>query len=123
MVISATILATLMAAGPVQAIEQVDVAYEELASGQNEAAIREIKDNEALEANDPARLINLGVAYARMGDVETARELFRAAIYSADRHLLETSNGEWVDSRILARQALASVEPAQRADTFRMATR
>ena len=113
-ILLATALTVAIAApGPVQAVEHVDVAYDELAIGENTVAIRRIEGNDVLEANDPSRLINLGVAYAREGDIEKARALFRAALFSNDRQLVETSAGEWVDSRILARRALARLENSE----------
>ena len=49
--------------------ERVDVGYSELAAGQPQAAIERIQANRAVDANDPAALINLGAAHARMGDL------------------------------------------------------
>ncbi len=46
---------------------QSDVAFEQLVRGQDAAAIEQINANDALEADDPARLINLGIAYERRG--------------------------------------------------------
>lgn len=123
MTIIASLAVALLASGPVQAVEQVDVAFDELAAGQNGAAIVEIRNNEHLTTDDPARLLNLGTAYAREGDLETASELFRAAIYTDNRQMLETASGEWVDSRVLARQALAEITATTRDDQTRMAAR
>lgn len=110
MTITAALLVALSAQAPVQAVDQVDVAYDELSAGQNEAAIREIEANAELERDDPSRLINLGVAHARKGDVESARAMFRAALFSEKRQVVETSSGEWIDSRVLARTAMARLD-------------
>lgn len=88
------------------ATEALPVGCDELKSGQNTAAIAEIRGSEVLSAGDPARLINLGVAFAREGDEEQARTHFRAALNSEERASLQTVAGEWVDSRELARQGL-----------------
>jgi len=110
MLLVSALSVAISASGPIQAVEQVDVGYDQLANGENEVAIERIESNEVLDADDPSRLINLGVAYAREGNTQKARELFRAALYSPDRQLVETSRGEWVDSRILARKALAKLD-------------
>ena len=88
----------------------VDVAFADLAAGRNEAAIERIEANPDLAANDPARLINLGVAYAREGRADDARAMFRAAVRARDSVQLETATGAWVDSRDLARTALAMLD-------------
>lgn len=116
-------LAAAPAQVPAQAPVQDDVAYEKLVAGEDEAAIRTINDNDALEGDDPARLLNLGVAYARQGNIAEARAMFSAAILSNDRQMLETGHGEWVDSRTLARQALVSLERGEFGDDTRVASR
>lgn len=88
----------------------VDVAFADLAAGRNEVAIERIEANHELATNDPARLINLGVAYAREGRVGYARDLFRAVVRARESIQLETATGAWVDSRDLARTALAMLD-------------
>lgn len=88
----------------------VDVAFTELAAGRNEAAIVRIEGNPELAENDHARLINLGVAHAREGRTEEARAMFRMAVRARDSVQLETATGAWVDSRDLARTALAMLD-------------
>lgn len=123
MMLTSVFAGLLLAAGSVQGIDQVNVAFDELNTGENRAAIVEITQNDKLELDDPARLLNLGVAYAREGETELARELFRAAIFSDERLMLETANGEWIDSRSLARQALARLDQGEFTDASRMASR
>ncbi len=94
----------------VVAPEDSQVAYDALLDGRNHEAIAQIDAADALEAEDPARLINLGIAYARIGDDAKARELFAAAMRSDDRARLETSNGKWIDSAHLARKAMQELE-------------
>ena len=123
MSITLGIASVLLAAGPAQAVEQVDVAYEQMVAGQDEAAIRQINANEELSPDDPARLINLGIAHARRGDTEAAREAFTSALANDDRQYLETSRGQWVDSHSLARQALAMLDGGKLTSNTRMANR
>lgn len=86
------------------------VGYEALMAGDNARAIAEIEGNQALAQDDPARLINLGIAHARLGNEAQAEELFRAAVASGDQMELETSTGDWVYSRAIARQALRMLD-------------
>ena len=88
-----------------------EVGYSELVAGQDDAAITVI--NREPRSDDPAKLINLGVAYARMGDADRARAMFRAAHTAPERVDLETAAGEWVYSRVLARRALAMLESGE----------
>lgn len=100
-----------------------DVAFWELARGLNQAAIVRIEANAALPADDPARLINLGIAHAREGRVEQARALFRSAARSEDSVRLETATGAWLDSRDLARTALQMLARGEFSTDTRMAAR
>lgn len=88
-----------------------EVAYDHLMAGQHDEAITVI--NRQLETDDPARLINLGVAYARKGDSARARAMFRAAHNADERVDLETAEGEWVYSRVLARRAIAMLDSGE----------
>ncbi|HKT76906.1 MAG TPA: tetratricopeptide repeat protein [Sphingobium sp.] len=60
-------------------------------------------------ANDPARLINLGNAYAGMGRMADAREAYRSARFAPDA-LLVLANGQQASSRDIARLALGRLE-------------
>ena len=60
-------------------------------------------------ANDPARLINLGNAYAGMGRMADAREAYRSARFAPDS-LLVLANGREASSRDVARLALSRLE-------------
>lgn len=86
------------------------VGLDPLVDGRNAAAVEELQANTELEQDDPVRLINLGVAYARQGRTAEARAMFEAAMRSKDRVVLETANGEWKDSRHLARFALKMLD-------------
>lgn len=100
-----------------------EVGYEQLVDGDNRAAIQTIQANEELASDDPARLINLGIALARTGDFEAARRHFEAARDHEERFELETASGEWVDSRALARKGLAMLERGEFQRYFAMSMR
>lgn len=86
--------------------DTTDVAYQELAAGQSQEAVRKLEAGGAAQSNDPAALINLGAAYARAGMADKALAAYRAAVASPERYDLELADGSWVDSRVAARMAL-----------------
>lgn len=86
-----------------------DVAYQELSEGRSDAALRKLETSSAVEAGDPAALINLGSAYASAGRTDKAIAAYRAAIATQDRYSLELADGSWVDSRHAARTALKNL--------------
>jgi Tfp pilus assembly protein PilF len=86
--------------------DRIDVAYEELAQGRPEAAIKRIEANRSLERDDPSRLINLGAAYAQLGDRSRAASYYRGALVSTVRYDVQLSDGTWLDSRRAARMGL-----------------
>lgn len=108
-VLAAAALTSTPGAEPV-VIEQREVAYEEIAAGRPDAAIRTIEPRLAADPEDPALLINLGAAYARKGDASRAEQAFQAAIDSRTRYQLELADGSWTDSRRAARRALATLQ-------------
>jgi tetratricopeptide (TPR) repeat protein len=91
-------------------IEQREVAYEQIAAGHADEAIRAIEARLASDPDDPALLINLGAAYARKGDAARAAKAFEAAIASDTRYELELADGTWADSRQAARRALDTLQ-------------
>ena len=94
-----------MGANP-QEVEREDVGYEQLAAGNPEGAIAAIEANRSLESDDPAALINLGNAHARLGHTDQAIKHYRAAIASDVQYDLELADGSWMDSRKAAEIAL-----------------
>jgi len=94
-------------------IEQRDVAYQQIAAGHADAAIRAIEASLAKDPDDPALLINLGAAYASKGDAARAAKAYQAAIDSDTRYELELADGSWTDSRQAARRALETLRTAQ----------
>ncbi|MFA7586334.1 MAG: tetratricopeptide repeat protein [Novosphingobium sp.] len=94
-------------------IEQVDVGYADLMAGRPADAIARIRDNRELDASDPAALINLGTAYARLGRMNKAQDAYRSAIASSTRYDLQLADGRWMDSRQAARLASRSLTTGQ----------
>lgn len=86
-------------------VDRVDVAYEELMAERNREAVEHILASRLDDEGDPAALINLGTAYARLGETEKALRCFEAAINSDTRYMLQLSDGSWMDSRRAARKA------------------
>ena len=80
-----------------------------LTQGHYRQVVTDFQKGGLAEASDPARLINLGTAYARLGDFDRASDAFRRAMYSDQRYDLELADGSVVDSREAARMALAKL--------------
>ena len=87
-----------------------DIGYEELVAGHDHEALEAIEACEKSSHRDPARQINHGIALARVGEYDEAKARFAAAARNPERYDLETSTGEWVDSRVLGRRGLAMLE-------------
>lgn len=92
------------------------LGYDALVSGNNELALQQLEASESEYAKDPARLINLGQAYARMGRSGDAARMFMAAIQSNRDFDLVLGNGKVINSRDAAELALQNL-------THRMAAR
>ena len=99
--------------GAPEGTESQDVAYETLAAGEAQQAIANLEALRADNPGDPALLINLGSAYAELGDATKAAEYYRAAAESDIRYQLELADGSWVDSRRAARTALRNLEASR----------
>ena len=84
----------------------VQVAYADLASGQTDVALAKLQQHDGLAANDPSRLINLGAAYARLGQTERAAQAYRAAMRSDIQYEVQLANGRYMDSREAASAGL-----------------
>ncbi|WP_447764853.1 hypothetical protein [Sphingopyxis panaciterrae] len=85
------------------------VAYSELKTGDNRAAVAKLTGETTLDARDPSRLINLGTAYARLGRTNDAAAAYSAAVDSPIRYDVELASGKYVDSRWAARTALGNL--------------
>ena len=89
---------------------QGSLGYDALIAGDNSRAIAQIMANERVNRNDPARLINLGQAYARTGRTAEAAQLFTTAMESRDQIDLILADGKVMNSREAAKQALAKLQ-------------
>lgn len=86
------------------------LGYDALIAGDNERAINQILASEKVSRNDPARLINLGQAYARTGRTLEAKQMFTAAIANRDEVDLILADGRVMSSKEAAQQALAKLQ-------------
>lgn len=104
----------VMGSGPIEVVSNAEasynIGYEELVAGDPAGALEVLEAQSGADAQDPARLINHGVALARLGQHEGARDRFQQAARLDDRYRLETADGSWVDSRVLARRGLAMID-------------
>jgi tetratricopeptide (TPR) repeat protein len=93
--------------------QRLDVGFEQLLNGDNQGAVARIQARHGKVTDEPAALINLGRAYARMGDVNKAADCYRLAIASRTRYDLELADGRWMDSRDAARAGMAQLNTRQ----------
>ena len=93
--------------------ESTSLASETLAKGEADEAIEALERSVKEAPEDPALLINLGIAHAQAGSLETARALFERALVSPEPVELETADGKTTDSRRLARKAIVMLESGE----------
>ena len=86
------------------------LGFAELVAGDNDGAIRSMKADTNIAHDDPARLLNLGLAYERSGDFPMAQTYYSAVISRTRPTQLVLSNGLVVDSHALAAGGLNRVE-------------
>lgn len=92
-------------------VQDGNLAANAIASGQFDAAIERLEPMQPFSANDPARLINLGNAYAGAGRMKQAREAYRSARFAPEMTLV-LANGEEESSRVIARRAISRLNPS-----------
>ena len=85
------------------------LGYEALVAGDNITAVKQLEAADRVHKDDPARLINLGQAYARTGRKGDAAQMFMAAMNSNRGFDLVLADGAVMDSREAARLALANL--------------
>ncbi|AMO72515.1 hypothetical protein [Sphingorhabdus sp. M41] len=88
---------------------QGSLGYDALVSGNNDLALQQLEASEKLHAKDPARLINLGQTYARLGRMGDAARMFNAAAQSNRQFDLVLASGEVINSREAAELALRNL--------------
>lgn len=82
------------------------LAVADLMEGRLDRAEHVLAAQNAEDARDPARLINLGIVYARSGRVQEARNTFAAVNTVPDQSLI-LSDGREISSRVVAREQMA----------------
>lgn len=90
--------------------DNTGLASTALAGGHAVDAVELLRAELERDPNDPALLINLGIAYAQMGDEAAAQSHFKAALTSPEVIELDTADGRTTNSRRLARQAMVMLE-------------
>lgn len=88
---------------------QGSLAVSDLTNGRFAEAEKVLAAQSAEDARDPARLINLGIAYARSGQASKARTTFLAVAKVPDEALM-LSDGSEQSSRSIAREQLAMLD-------------
>lgn len=81
-----------------------------LTSGQYAKAVRRLSTARFGTASDPARLINLGNAYAGMGRKAEARTFYLSALRQPDSTVM-LADGTDESSQVVARRALDRLQP------------
>ena len=118
MSITATALAALLmasaqageAASTPAGLESAALEADQLAKGRAANAIAALEKHVADAPEDPALLINLGIAHAQAGNAKQARAMFQRALVSPKPVELETADGGVTDSRRLARKAMRMLD-------------
>ncbi|NJO14006.1 MAG: tetratricopeptide repeat protein [Rhizobiales bacterium] len=87
-----------------------DLAAQPLAQGRTDKALAMLEQASIADPHDAGVLINLGIAYAQMGDEAKARTAFEQALACHEVVELETADGSATDSRRLARKAIKMLE-------------
>lgn len=92
------------------AYPQGSIGYEALVRGDNEQAISQIMSSEQVSKSDPAKLLNLGRAYARIGETDKAAGYFMAVMQSRENVDLVLADGRVMNSKEAARKAYANLQ-------------
>ncbi len=111
LVAAAPMIAPVAAHAATDSLVEVDegLAAASLQAGDFARAVSRLKAIDPDALNDPARLINLGNAYAGLGRREDAKQAYRAARYAPDNMLL-LADGTEASSRDIAGKALRRLE-------------
>lgn len=90
--------------------ERGALGFEALMANDNETALRQLQSSKSVPHNDPARLINLGRAHARLGNEGQARQAFEAAANCKEHFDIILSDGKVMNSRKAAMLSLQSLK-------------
>ncbi|NJM50124.1 MAG: hypothetical protein HC843_03950 [Sphingomonadales bacterium] len=85
------------------------LGYDALIAGENEKALEQILASD-VKMTDPAKLINLGTVYARLGRMGDAAKAFQAAVDCKNHGDLELADGSIMNSREAAYLSLEKVQ-------------
>lgn len=99
-----------------------ELAVQPLAAGRTEQALLTLEKASAANPHDAGVLINLGIAYARIGEDARARAAFERAAACHEVIELQTADGSATDSRRLARAALKMLARGEFRDTAQPAS-
>lgn len=83
------------------------LGYQAIADGDFASAEQMIRSSELLPVDDPARLLNLAYIYMRTGRTADALRCYEAVQASDEHFMVELANGMTMDSRDVARMAIA----------------
>lgn len=86
------------------------LGYAELVAGDAAGAIRSIKSDTNVAHDDPAQMLNLGLAYERSGDLLAAEAVYSSVLKQTRPTPLVLSNGRVVSSHDLAKSGLGRVQ-------------
>ncbi len=109
------VAAPAFAQGPAEiGYERGSLGYEALMANDNRLALEQLARDRTVPDADPAKLINMGRAYARLGDYQRAEEAFTAALYCKDEFDLVLADGREMNSRKAAKLALKELQKSRR---------
>ena len=89
------------------------LGYEALVSNRNDLALEQLTKSRAVPNTDPAKLINLGRAYQRLGDLALAEQSFTAALNCKEEMDLLLADGREMSSRKAAKLALKELKASK----------
>ncbi|MCA1748982.1 MAG: tetratricopeptide repeat protein [Parasphingopyxis sp.] len=82
------------------------LGFQAMVEGNYDQALVQLELSEATLADDPAHMINLGSAYAQLGRMDAAAEMYRAALECDESFDIVLAGGEVVSTREAARRGL-----------------
>lgn len=85
------------------------LGFAALTSGDFQRAEKQLNSLNGVEADDPARLINLGQVYAKTGRYQEAMGAYMAAMHSKKQFDVVLADGRVISSREAAKLALANL--------------